>query len=324
MPILSSSYTPPLFFKNGHFATIYPNLFRKIHSIQQKRERVELDDGDFIDLDWSYSKKNKTERLVITVHGLEGNAQRPYMLGLADYLNHNNWDVASMNLRNCSGETNRLYKSYNAGASDDLERIILHIINSHNYSDIALCGFSLGGNLTLKYLGEGRKVPHQIIAAVGISVPCDLYDSLTEINKPTNFLYKYRFLYNLKSKLRERQKQFPDQLSVTAIESCQSLMEIDDLYTSVAHGYKNALDYYQQCSSAQFLSTIKVPTLIINAKNDTFLGDSCYPVQEAHSNPSIYLETPDYGGHVGFYHFRNTYYHEMQTLQFINGKTTTK
>lgn len=319
MPAVSSHYEPPHLFKNGHFSTIYPNLLRKVNSIDQQRERVELDDGDFIDVDWSYTKA-KTQKLGILIHGLEGNAQRQYILGLARILNKNGWDAVAINLRNCSGEVNRLYRSYNAGVSDDLDTIIKYIISKYDYSNISICGFSLGGNITLKYLGEGREIPSQISAGVAISVPCDLYDSLTEINKPKNIIYQKRFIRHLKAKLYQRQEEFPDQLSKSDIKSCTSLIEIDDLYTSKAHGYIDAIDYYTKCSSKQFLSNIRIPTLIINAQNDSFLGTNCYPTEEASKNSSLFLEIPKYGGHVGFYRQGGIYYNEKRTLEFFNEK----
>ncbi|MDH7447364.1 YheT family hydrolase [Aquimarina sp. 2201CG14-23] len=316
MPITESNYNPPYFFRNGHLSTIYPNLIRKVTGVDQTRERVELDDGDFIDIDWSYTSKLKSgQRVAILIHGLEGNAQRQYIMGLAKNLNLNNWDVAAINLRNCSGEVNRLYRSYNAGVSDDLSSIVDYIITK-DYGSISICGFSLGGNITLKYLGE-RKTPLQVKSAVAVSVPCDLYDSLCAINKPSNFIYQQRFIRSLKQKLLERQHAFPDKISISDIKACKSLIDIDDLYTSKAHGYIDALDYYKKCSSKQFLKEIKTPTLIINAKNDSFLGDACYPIEEAKENSNLFLETPDFGGHVGFYLFGDTYYNEQKTVAFL-------
>ncbi len=317
MSILQSKYTPPLIFRNGHISTIYPNIFRKIKGIQQKRERIELSDGDFIDIDWSYSSSSNTKKLAIIIHGLEGNAQRQYMLGTARHLNLNKWDTIAVNLRNCSGEVNRLYRSYNAGVSDDLDQIITHVLSNYEYTNISLCGFSLGGNIMLKYLGEGRSIASEIKSAVAISAPCDLHDSLLEINKPKNFIYEQRFIRHLKAKLLERQVVFPEKISKSDIDACKSLIDIDNLYTSRAHGYVDAMDYYTKCSSKQFLKNIQTPTLIINAKNDSFLGNQCYPIDEAKENTSLFLQIPDYGGHVGFYLPGKTYYNEAQTLEFF-------
>ncbi len=317
MPIIPSTYKPSLFFRNGHLSTIYPNLTRKVKGVKQTRERVELEDHDFIDLDWSYST-SKTSNLLILIHGLEGNGQRQYILGIAKHVNQNNWDAVAINLRNCSGEINRLYRSYNAGASDDLRRIVNHITSKYSYNNIALNGFSLGGNLILKYLGESSHIPSVIKAAVAISVPCDLHNSLNELNKPKNKLYALRFIKHLKEKLYERALSFPEKITKKDIDNCKTLQDIDDLYTSKAHGYKNALEYYKKCSSKQFLSQINIPTLIINAKNDSFLGEHCYPIHEASQSSSLFLEMPKYGGHVGFVSNSHIFYNEHKTLEFIS------
>ncbi|WP_062057127.1 YheT family hydrolase [Aquimarina longa] len=317
MPIIESQYTPSMLFKNGHISTIYPNLLRTIKGIHQKRERVELDDGDFIDLDWSYTSSQNSKKLVVLIHGLEGNGQRQYILGVAKLLNHNDWDSVAINLRNCSGEVNRLYQSYNAGSSEDLDQIITHIIAKYSYTNIAICGFSLGANITLKYLGEGRVIPSEIKSAMAVSVPCDLYNSLTEINKPQNYIYQKRFIRHLKKKLYDRQVQFPDAITIADIKKCKSLLDIDSLYTSKAHGYINAMDYYSKCSSKQFLKNIQIPTLILNAKNDSFLGNLCYPIDDAKKNKNLFLEMPDYGGHVGFYLAGKVYYNELRAFEFF-------
>ncbi|WP_109301804.1 YheT family hydrolase [Aquimarina sp. AU474] len=317
MPVIKSHYNPPFLFRNGHFSTIYPNLLRKVKGLKQKRERITLEDGDFIDLDWSFAAKQKSKKVVIIIHGLEGNGQRQYITGLAKHLNTNDWDAVAVNLRNCSGEVNLLYRSYNAGVSEDLEEIINHILDKCSYDSISLCGFSLGGNIVLKYLGEGRKIPSIIRSGVAISAPCDLYDSLLEINKPKNFIYEQRFIKHLKAKLHERQVVFPDEISIADIKACKSLIDIDNLYTSKAHGYTDALDYYTKCSSKQFLKNITIPTLILSAKNDSFLGPKCYPIDEATINTRVFLEIPDYGGHVGFYTNESVYYNEKRTLEFF-------
>ncbi len=317
MPILDSSYCPSFFFKNGHFATIYPNFFRAVKNVVQQRERVELPDDDFIAVDWSFGSTIKSEKLAVIVHGLEGNAQRQYMLGLTAHLTTNGWDVAGVNLRNCSGTPNRQYRSYTAGVTEDLDAVISHIIAKYAYATLGLCGFSLGGNLVLKYLGEQRKLPKSIKVGAAISAPCDLYDSLQALNAAKNSIYSKRFLKHLKAKLYEKQLAFPERLSIADIDGCRSLIAVDDLYTSKAHGYTDAMAYYKACSSKQFLTRIEVPTLLVNAANDSFLGSKCYPVVEAKNNSNLHLEIPKYGGHVGFYLPNNVYYHEQRILDFL-------
>ncbi len=317
MPIIKSTYKSRIFFRNGFVSTVYSGLARKVIGVNQERERITLSDGDFLDLDWCYTNETNN-KLVILLHGLEGDAQRPYMLGAAKVLNQNNFDVVSVNFRSCSGEENLKFRSYHSGATEDLEDVVNHIISTKHYSNIYINGFSLGGNVTLKYLGEGRIIPSQIKAAVAISVPCSLYGSCVELHKFHNVLYHNRFKKYLINKLKQKRKRFPELVSDADIISIKTLKDFDDVYTSKAHGFKDALDYYDKCSSLQFLNNISIPTLLINAKNDSFLSVDCYPIEEAKANPSLFLETPNYGGHVGFVTRSNVYYNEKRALEFLN------
>ncbi|TFG76881.1 MAG: alpha/beta fold hydrolase [Flavobacteriales bacterium] len=318
MPELKSTYNPPLIFKNGHLATIYSGLVRRVNGLIQRRERLELPDGDFLDLDWSFAD-TPSEKAVILLHGLEGNAQRPYITGSAKAFNALGYDACAVNFRACSGETNRLYRSYHSGATEDLEAVVRYILETKNYAALYIKGFSLGGNLTLKYLGEGRELPKELKAVVAVSVPCNLYSSLQQLLMPKNRLYAKRFKKHLLEKLREKQQLFPEKISDEDIESIVTLKDFDDVYTSRAHGFTDAMDYYARCSSLQFLPNIKVPALVINAKNDSFLGPECYPYREAEANPFLYLEVPAYGGHVGFFDWGAHYYTEQRAIKFMQG-----
>ena len=317
MPVLTGNYVPPGIFKNADASTIYAATLRKVDISEYKRERIELSDGDFLDLDWSYSSDENSDKLVILLHGLAGKTDRPYMKGMARGFNFKKWDALAMNFRGCSEELNRLFKSYHAGASDDLAELFAHVLALNKYKKIALVGFSLGGNMLMKYLGENRTRPTEIIGAVGISVPCDLAGSLGAINKMRNFVYSKRFELNLKQHLNLRAEKFPEQLKKSDISNCNSLRDIDDLYTSRAHGYKNAADYYEKTSALQFLKGIEVPTFMINAENDSFLSEKCYPYKMAENSEYLHLEVPPYGGHVGFVTKTSTYYHEKRALDFM-------
>ncbi len=317
MPLVNSNYQPSFLFKSGQFSTIYSGIFRQVSGVNQERERITLKDQDFIDLDWSYST-NKTDKIIIVLHGLEGNGQRPYMLATAKIFNKNNFDAVCINFRGCSGEPNLKYGSYHSGATEDLDEVIQHILQTRQYSNIYLNGFSLGGNVTLKYLGEGRDISEQIKGAIAVSVPCHLYGSCLELHTFKNFLYADMFKKNLIDKLRSKQEQFPNMVTTEEIKKIRTLQDFDDVYTSRAHGFTDALDYYEQCSSLQFLSGISVPTLILNAKDDTFLSKECFPIKNAESNSHLYLEMPKYGGHVGFFEKNNIYYNEQRALEFIN------
>ncbi len=317
MPITASSYNPSFLFKNGHFSTIYSGIWRKIDDFKQKRERIDLPDGDFLDLDWSHSN-TPTQKVTILIHGLEGNAQRAYIVGSAKQLNQNGYDVCAINLRTCSGEPNRLFRSYHSGATEDLDAVIQHILENKRYSEIFIKGFSLGGNLTLKYLGEGREIPKEVKAAMAVSVPCNLYSSCKELLKSKNIPYAIRFKKNLVGKLKEKQRLFPEKITDTDIKNVITLKDFDDIYTSRAHGFKDALDYYETCSCLQFLPNINTPALILNAENDSFLGPECFPYEEAKNNPELYLEVSKYGGHVGYHGAKNITYNEKRVIKFFN------
>jgi uncharacterized protein len=317
MPLISSFYKPKSVFRNGHFSTIYSAKLRRTGELLQRRERITLPDGDFIDLDFSYAT-TPTTQIAILLHGLEGNAQRSYIKGQAQLLIKNGVDVCAVNYRGCSGETNRMYESYNAGKTNDLHHVIEYLLEKDHYSHIALIGFSLGGNLLLKYLGERETTPKQIVKAVAISSPLDLKGSLDRLSQSYNWIYRTSFLYDLKSKFRAKMKLFPELMPPTSLSSINSLKDFDDIYTAPAHGFIDANDYYSKNSSLQFLPKIKIPVLILNAKNDSFLSENCYPHSLAEKSKNLYLETPIYGGHVGFHKTEKTYYSEERALQFLN------
>ena len=319
MPLVSSQYFPKGLFKNGHFSTIYSAKLRTAPKLVQQRERLQLEDGDFIDLDFAFSEK-PTNKIAIILHGLEGNAQRTYMRGQANVLCKNGWDTCAVNYRGCSGETNRSYQSYNAGKTDDLEVIVNHLLEKNGYAEIALVGFSLGGNLLLKYLGERTQVPKEIVAGVAISAPLSSKGSLEQLSQWNNWVYRTSFLFDLRKKYKQKMKQFPELMSVSDYKKIKSLKTFDDIYTAPAHGFKDAFDYYEKNSSLQFLPEIDIPVLILNAQNDSFLSQNCYPISLAEKSKNIYLETPKHGGHVGFHKTDETYYSEERTLQFLTKK----
>ncbi len=317
MPLIKSDYNPPWIFKNGHFSTIYSAKLRPTISLAQERERLTLPDNDFLDLDWSFSK-NPKKRVAILLHGLEGNAQRTYIKATGLQLVNNNWDVAAVNFRGCSGENNLAYQTYHSGKTDDLETVIQHILEKDNYQEIVLVGFSLGANLLLKYLGERRSLPKEIKKGVAISVPTSLRGSLESLNNLENWIYSTAFLFSLRNKYKIKMPLFQDEMNASDLKKIKTLKDFDDIYTSRAHGFKDAYDYYYKNSSNQFIPNIKIPVLILNAKNDSFLDQDCYPYAIAKNSKYIYLETPLFGGHVGFHQTNNQYYSEKRTLQFLN------
>lgn len=315
MPLISSSYHPPIFFRQADIATIYSAKLRTVKGVNQTGERLNLKDQDFVDLDWSYAPQT-TDRCILLLHGLEGASNRAYMLGTAKLFNQNNFDACAMNFRSCSGEMNRSYGCYHSGKTDDVIAVLQHLIQEKGYKQIILKGVSLGGNVALKLVGDNKEVPPELKAVIAVSTPCDLAGSAHQIISLRNFVYGKNFYHHLIKKLKAKQAIFPDRISDDDIKSIRNLVDFDDVYTAKAHGFKDATDYYKKCSSLFVLNNIEVPTLILNAKNDSFLSAKSYPYEIAKSHPHIYLETPKYGGHVAFWQKENVYYNEERALEF--------
>lgn len=309
---LSLDYRRPFFLFSGHLETIYPAILRAV-DLTYDRERLVTHDHDFLDLDWVKTGANK---LVIISHGLEGNTSRAYMKGMARAFSAAGFDVLAWNFRGCSNEMNRKLRFYHSGATDDLDAVVEHA-RDNGYSEIFLTGFSLGGNLTLKYLGEKRSHP-EINKAVVFSTPLDLYTSCLKISKPANRIYARRFLTSLKQKIICKSAIMPG-LEVKDLDRVTTILEFDDRYTAPLHGFQGAMDYYKKCSSIHFLESISVPTLIVNAQNDPFLSELCYPVSLCKSHRYVTLENPRHGGHVGFAQFNKNglYWSEERALSFF-------
>jgi predicted alpha/beta-fold hydrolase len=304
---------------------VFPHLFRRVRGVAYRRERIDTPDGDFLDLDWScangQSVQDGTGRLAVLAHGLEGDSNRGYVRGMARALNRAGWDAVAWNLRGCGGEPNRTARLYHSGATEDLHAVLGHVASAGRHRSAALVGFSLGGNITLKYLGErGLDFPLPIEGAVAISVPCDLTDSSVRMEADDCRPYMARFLRSLHRKIRLKRHRFPDLLDDTGYRRIRTFREFDDRYTAPLHGFRDADDYWRRCSSRQFLAGLRVPTLLVNARNDPFLAGGCYPVAEAESNPSLFLEMPAGGGHVGFAAFGHDglYWSEARAVEFLS------
>ena len=317
------SYTPPLkLLRNGHLATIWPTLLRRVSGVIYDRERLATPDDDFLDLDWVRTGR---ARVAVVSHGLEGSTDRAYMRGMVRALSRAGWDVLAWNYRGCSGTLNRRLRTYHSGATDDLDLVVQHALGQ-GYPACALVGFSLGGNLTLKYLGEqSAAVDPRIQAAVVFSVPVDLGAASAVLDGPSAWLYRWRFLRTLRAKAVAKQRQFPDGLAHLDPAAITSLRAFDDAVTAPTHGFADAADYYARASSRPLLPAIRVPTLLVNAADDPFLAPSCFPHEEARASDVLYLEVPEYGGHVGFTAFdsEGLYWSERRAAVFLHSATAT-
>ena len=318
MPIVAlSSYVAPGLLANGHLQTLLPALFRKVDGVSYQRERIATPDGDFLDLDWVVKG---SPRLAIIAHGLEGNSQRAYVRGMVKALARNGWDAVVWNARGCSGEPNRGLRFTHSGATEDLHTVISHLTKSRAHDELALIGFSLGGNVTLKYLGErSRELHPSIRKAVTFSVPCDLRSGSLRLASRTNQIYMRHFLVSLRQKIRAKMKSMPGKIHDADYGRLRTFKDFDDRYTAPIHGFVDAENYWRQCSCRPALEKISIPTLLINARNDPFLAESCYPIAEAEAHPHLHLEMPASGGHVGFITFnqQGEYWSESRALEFL-------
>jgi predicted alpha/beta-fold hydrolase len=242
------------------------------------------------------------------------------MSGMARHFFTNGFDVLTWNFRGCSGELNRKPIFYHSGATYDLDFVVGHA--GKNYANIFLVGFSLGGNLTLKYLGEKRERSRKIRKGVAISVPLHLESSCVKISTGENIVYANRFLKTLKEKVVQKAKVFPSEIPTGILRKIKTLQDFDDNYTGPLHGFKDAHDYYEQNSSLYFLENIDVPVMILNAQNDPFLSERCFPVSLGRQLEQVWMEFPKYGGHVGFSPRKkeDIYWSEKRAFEFITGE----
>lgn len=316
MPLITkSSYPgPPWYQYNGHLQTIVP-AFRKVNEITYERERLELPDGDFLDLDWI----DKGSRdLVVLSHGLEGSSDRNYVKGMARFFQDQQWDVLAWNCRSCSGDLNRNFRLYYHGDTEDIGRVIDHVLAQKNYKRLVLIGFSMGGNITLKYVGtQGKALPEVISHAIAFSTPCDLKACTEVVEKKKNRFYHNYFLNNLKKKIRLKAEQFPDQLDTSQLDEIKAWFDFDTQFSAPLNGLPDASTFYYEASAKNFMGGTTIPTLIVNAKNDPVLDERSAPAGIAQKHPNLFLESPASGGHVGFaLKNRNYYWSELRAWEF--------
>ncbi len=266
--------------------------------VRYERERLELEDGDFLDLDWS--RIGKARQAVVVSHGLEGSSDATYVRGMVRAFNRRGWDAVAWNQRGCSGEPNRLLRLYHSGVSDDLLRVAGHVAGL-GYERVGLVGFSLGGNVTLKLAGEmGSEAPKWMAGAVGISVPVDLAGSAATMARRVNRIYMGRFLACLRAKLRAKQGSFPNELNDDGYARIRSFREFDGRYTAPIHGFASAEDYWEKCGAVAVLQHVGVPALLLNSRDDPFLSPGSFPDGAARGHRFLHLEVAETGGHVGF------------------------
>lgn len=300
VPTEPSSYRAPLLLRPAHLQTVLGAL-RGAPAVAYRRERIETPDGDFLDLDWAQPESPAaTAPLLVISFGMEGDPQRPYVRGMARAFQGAGWNVLVWNYRGTSGEPNRKAHFYHGGLIEDLEAVVRHALRRGSRR-VALAGFSLGGNLTLNYLGRrGADVPGELTGAVCFSVPCDVADCAVQMNRPENRLYRNRFLSSFRGKIRAKMQVMPEVINDHGYETIRTLEDYDERYTVPHFGFDSVPAFYRWVSSRYVAAGVRIPTLLVNALDDPLMGPSCYPREAAAENPYLHLETPAHGGHLGF------------------------
>ena len=340
MPIIESTYKPNWFYRNAHINTVLGSIGRKAPVLNFMRERIETPDGDFIDVDWvknsfeplvlrnepsHFKSKLKVEnsKLLIAVSGLEGNSRKTYMRGIMSIFSKNGYYCVSLHHRSCSGEDNRLLNTYHSGFTDDLRYFMERLEKENYYQEIIIVGYSLGGNIVMKFCGEeGDKINPKIKKVIAISVPAELGSSAKYFERSDNFAYMQKFFWTLKKKAKIKDQKFPGSFDLKKVLTAKTFNDFDENFTAPTFGFKSAEDYYTQASCKPFFEKIKIPALLIIAKDDTFVSPESYPFQFAEQSKTFHFLAPDYGGHCGFMptDSNQTLWVEREALKFAEMK----
>lgn len=318
MPPLPSRFRARGALASGHFQTVWPTLTRRVNLIPRRRERLETEDGDFLLVDRYGPEEALPKAVLLVAHGMEGDSRTHYVKGMAQAFLASGWDVWGWNLRGCGGEPNRKPHAYHSGLTADLHRVVQRA--EATGLPLGLLGFSLGGNTTLKYLGErGGALSPAIVGGCGISVPCDLEACADRLDARENRVYWLRFRERFRVKMGEKHARFPAEVPAWAVARPRTIRAFDDAYTAPSFGYRDASHYWSENRCLNFLPGIRRPTLLLQAKDDPLLAPSCFPVAAAEENPALHLEIADHGGHCGFFpdYFPRRTYAEMRALEFL-------
>ena len=297
-----ADFRPAWWLCGPHRQTVWRRLFDGGPSPPYRRERFETSDGDFVDLDWFESDGPSVDRpLVVVLHGLEGSSRSNNVVGLLREAARRGWDGVAMNFRSCSGELNRRPRFYHSGETGDLGDVLSSLIARRPGRPIGLVGYSLGGNVLLKWLGERNdKVPEPLRAAVAVSVPFDLSAAAFRVDHGLSRIYGQVFLRTLKEKALAKIRLYPDLLDPDEVAAIRSFALFDDRVTAPLHGFANGRDYWTRASAAPWLDAIRKPTLLINASEDPFLPAACLPLGAVARSPWLAAQFTPRGGHGGF------------------------
>lgn len=293
-------FRPAWWLPGGHLQTIWPTLMRRV-SITTRRRRYDLPDGDFVDVDWIGQRDDcEDQPTVIVLHGLEGSIESSYVRGLLRVIEQRGWRGGVLHFRGCSGEPNRLPRGYHSGDTADLAWFVEHLRREHPASKIAAVGYSLGGNVLLKWLGETGEA-NPLAAAVAVSVPFDLSAAAARLEHGLSRIYQRHLLRRLHASVRAKLQRMKVDLPITPqqVGTLNTFRRFDDAITAPLHGFDGVDDYYTRSSCGRFIPRIARPTLILHARNDPFMTPAAIPAP-GDLPGNVTLEVTPGGGHVGF------------------------
>ncbi|HET7307366.1 MAG TPA: hydrolase [Gammaproteobacteria bacterium] len=293
--ITQSTFRPAWWLKNRHAQTIFPTLFRRRPKLAVRRERLELPDGDFADCDWVGGDRGP---IVIVLHGLEGSIDSSYATGIMALIDRLDWRGVLLHFRGCSGEPNRLAAGYHSGFTNDLDFLVTRLHAAEPDTALAAIGFSLGGNVLLKWLGErGASAP--LATAVAVSVPFDPATASDTVEHGLSRIYNWYLLRSMRRSTARKFRRIKAPVALPELATLKTFRQFDDAVTAPLHGFRDAADYYRRSGSRHFLRDIRVPTLILQSQDDPVVGAEAIPAADELA-PAVTLELSAHGGHVGF------------------------
>ncbi len=316
-------FVPMKFASGPHAQTILANKLRPTDGLTFKLDKIDTPDDDFLVIDYAYNAQQDQipaeAPILLCLHGLEGHARGVYMLETYRQALPLGFRPVGLNYRTCGGIMNQTWQMYNAGATDDVALTINHLLEQFpDAKSINVIGFSLGGNMLIKYLGEGRDIPDKLKATAAVSPPFDMNLGIRQLLHGMGWFYGYRFLRTLKAKSQKKAHLIKDRVDLNAVLAAKNLFEFDDVGTSQLYGYKNAEDYYTRCGCHQFLDDVAVPTLLIRSLDDPFMDPSDIPYEKIERNQNLYAAITETGGHVGFMQAERRFWGETTAVRFLD------
>ena len=321
------TYTPAWWVPGAHLRTLWGKLVRRLPPIETRVERWRMSDGDEIEMHRVDAPRDvgDTAPRLLVLHGLEGTIRSHYLQGTLAEARRRGWAADALIFRTCNGEVTTAPRLYHSGETTDLDGVVRRLVREHPRQPLCLAGFSLGGNVLLKWLGErGEDLPAEVRGAAAVSVPFDLERGSRFIERGFARVYTKHFLGTLRAKARAKLARDPDLFDGSALDRAHTLFEFDDAVTAPVHGFRDAHDYYRRSSSLHFLGRIRVPTLLLSAFDDPFLPAAVLAEVSrlARDNPALFPEFHDRGGHVGFISGRSPlsarYYAEARVVEFLS------